>query len=128
MHRFANPGRFLRLAERVLPWCVGVSAVSIAVGLYLALFVAPADYQQSESVRIMYVHVPSAWMALFVYTDIAVATPVPVTAGRARYGFLIPNDATLVGAEFFNQGFIPAPLANRLGVVATQGGRGRIAQ
>ena len=46
----------------------------IAVGLYLALFVAPPDYQQGESVRIMFVHVPSAWMALFVYTGMAAAS------------------------------------------------------
>jgi len=74
MHRFANPGRFIRFANALLPWCAGLTAVLIAVGLYLALFVAPADYQQGESVRIMYVHVPSAWMALFVYTGMAAAS------------------------------------------------------
>ncbi len=76
MHRFANPGRFLRVANALLPWCAGLAAVSIALGLYLALFVAPPDYQQGESVRIMYVHVPSAWMALFIYTAIAGASAV----------------------------------------------------
>jgi heme exporter protein C len=99
MHRFANPGRFLRLAERVLPWCVGVSAVSIAVGLYLALFVAPADYQQSESVRIMYVHVPSAWMALFVYTNIAVASAVALI-WRHPLADLAAKASSPVGAGF----------------------------
>ncbi|MEE8507090.1 MAG: heme ABC transporter permease [Kiloniellales bacterium] len=76
MHRFANPGRFMRLANAVLPWSAGLAAVLIALGLYLALFVAPPDYQQGESVRIMYVHVPSAWMALFIYTAIAGASAV----------------------------------------------------
>jgi heme exporter protein C len=76
LHRFANPGRFLRLADRLLPWTGGLAALAIGLGLYLALFVAPPDYQQGESVRIMYVHVPSAWMALFVYTCIAVASAV----------------------------------------------------
>ena len=76
MHRFANPGRFLRLAKVLLPWCAGATLLSLAAGLYLGLFVAPPDYQQGESVRIMYVHVPSAWMAMFVYTTIAIASAV----------------------------------------------------
>ncbi len=74
MHRFANPGRFLRIAAVVQPIAVAVLAVSLVAGLYLALFGSPADYQQGQSVRIMYVHVPSAWMAMFVYTVMAVAS------------------------------------------------------
>ncbi len=74
MHRFANPGRFMRLARPLVPWLARLCVVSLATGLYLGLFVAPPDYQQGESVRIMYVHVPAAWMALFVYTVIAVAS------------------------------------------------------
>jgi heme exporter protein C len=76
MHRFANPGRFLRIAAAVLPWTAGLALLLAAVGLYLALFASPSDYQQGETVRIMYVHVPAAWMALFVYTMIAVASAV----------------------------------------------------
>ena len=76
LHRFANPARFMRYSARLLPWCAGASAVMIAVGLYLALFVAPADYQQGEAVRIMYVHVPAAWMASFVYAVMAGASAV----------------------------------------------------
>ena len=74
LHRFANPNRFLRLSKAVFPWSTGLAAVTIAVGLWYAFFVSPADYQQGETVRIMYVHVPSAWMALFVYTMMAVAS------------------------------------------------------
>ncbi len=74
MHRFANPGHFMRLANRLLPWTGALTAICMTAGLYLALFVAPPDYQQGESVRIMYVHVPSAWMALFVYVSIAGAS------------------------------------------------------
>ncbi|MAG95512.1 MAG: heme ABC transporter permease [Alphaproteobacteria bacterium] len=74
--RFANPNRFMRLTGAILPWSTGLAALLLAVGLYLGLFVAPPDYQQGESVRIMFVHVPSAWMALFVYTMMAGASAV----------------------------------------------------
>ncbi len=73
LHRFANPGRFLRLADRVLPWLAPATAILLAAGLYLALVGSPPDYQQGETVRIMYVHVPSAWMAMFVYAMLAAA-------------------------------------------------------
>jgi len=67
MLRYANPTNFLRLAGRLIPWTAGLTAVLLAVGLYLTFFVAPADYQQGETVRIMYLHVPAAWLAMFAY-------------------------------------------------------------
>jgi heme exporter protein C len=76
MHRFANPARFLRLAGAVLPWSAGLTVVLFAAGLWFALFSSPPDYQQGETVRIMYVHVPSAWMAMFVYMNLAIASAV----------------------------------------------------
>ena len=76
MHRFANPNRFARLSRAVEPWLAGLTAVLLGAGLYTALFASPPDYQQGESVRIMYVHVPAAWMALFCYTNMAVAAAV----------------------------------------------------
>ncbi|MCH7956908.1 MAG: heme ABC transporter permease [Proteobacteria bacterium] len=74
MQRFANPNRFMRLSAAVVPWMAGATVIFGAAGLYLGLFQAPADYQQGESVRIMYVHVPAAWMALFCYTSMAAAS------------------------------------------------------
>lgn len=71
MHRFANPARFLRFATVAMPWFAAAAIVCIAAGLWFALVASPADYQQGETVRIMYVHVPSAWMALLVYTVVA---------------------------------------------------------
>ncbi len=69
----ANPTRFMRLAAVLTPWMGWATVLLAAVGLYLAFFVAPPDYQQGESVRIMYVHVPTSWMALFCYVSMAVA-------------------------------------------------------
>jgi len=74
MHRFANPTRFLRIANAILPWSAAVMVIALAVGLTYGLVLSPPDYQQGETVRIMYVHVPSSWMALFVYTAMAVAS------------------------------------------------------
>jgi heme exporter protein C len=76
MQRFANPGRFMRLSGRIMPWCGASATICLAVGFYLALFVAPPDYQQGEAVRIMFVHVPAAWMASFVYAFIALTSAV----------------------------------------------------
>ncbi len=76
LHRFANPTRFLKLAGIIQPWALAVFIISTTVGLYMAFFTAPADYQQGESARIMYVHVPAAWMAMFCYTVMAVASAV----------------------------------------------------
>ena len=74
IQRFANPNRFMRLSAAVVPWMAGATVIAGAAGLYLGLFQAPADYQQGESVRIMYVHVPAAWMALFCYSSMAAAS------------------------------------------------------
>ena len=70
-HRFANPRRFLRLADALMPWLGGLTALGFATGLYLALWASPPDYQQGETVRIMYVHVPAAWMSMLVYVVVA---------------------------------------------------------
>lgn len=69
----ANPTRFLAFSAGVLPWLAAATASLFALGLYLGLLVAPADYQQGDSVRIMYVHVPAAIMAMACYTLMAVA-------------------------------------------------------
>ena len=99
MHRFANPGRFVRLADKILPWSGALAAVLLGAGLYLSLFASPADYQQGESVRIMYVHVPAAWMALFVYTVIAAASASSLI-WRHPLADLVARASAPVGAGF----------------------------
>ncbi|HEY1735713.1 MAG TPA: heme ABC transporter permease [Methylovirgula sp.] len=68
----ANPSDFLRLAKPTIPALAAVTAILLAVGLYLS-FLAPPDYQQGESVKIMFLHVPSAWLAMFIYVVITAA-------------------------------------------------------
>ncbi len=99
LHRFANPNRFMRLSGAVLPWAVAVAAVSFPVGLYLALIASPPDYRHGETVRIMYVHVPAAWMALFVYTVMAAASAVALI-WRHPLADLAAKSCAPVGAGF----------------------------
>ncbi len=74
LHRFANPGRFMRLSGAVLPW-FAVLAVSLsATGLVWGLVFAPRDWQQGDTVRIMFIHVPAAWLAMGAYLGLAVAS------------------------------------------------------
>ena len=68
----ANPTRFLALADRLLPWLAGLTALFFAVGLWLS-FATEGDYQQGETVRIMYVHVPAAWLSMMCYSVMALA-------------------------------------------------------
>lgn len=69
----ANPTRFLALADRIVPWLAGLSALLLAVGLYMS-FAAPEDYQQGSTVRIMYIHVPFAWIAMMCYSLMALSS------------------------------------------------------
>ena len=64
----------MRIAEPILPWTSMGALAAILLALYFGIFDSPADYQQGETVRIMYVHVPAAWMALFTYTVMAIAS------------------------------------------------------
>ncbi|MGH6620314.1 MAG: heme ABC transporter permease [Alphaproteobacteria bacterium] len=99
MHRFANPSRFLRAANAVLPWCAGLTVLLLAAGLYFALLGSPPDYQQGETVRIMYIHVPSAWMALFVYGCMAAASAAALI-WRHPLADLVAKSAAPIGAGF----------------------------
>ncbi|MGE0747891.1 MAG: heme ABC transporter permease [Rhodospirillales bacterium] len=99
MHRFASPARFERLSAAAFPWCAGIAAVLLLAGLYLALFDSPPDYQQGETVRIMYVHVPAAWMALFAYSTVAGASAMGLI-WKNPLAFIVALAAAPVGACF----------------------------
>ncbi|WP_408904404.1 heme ABC transporter permease [Neoroseomonas soli] len=72
LHRFANPGRFLRATGRLMPLLWGAALIVLGAGLLWGLVLSPADWQQGETVRIMYVHVPMAWLAMGGYTGLAI--------------------------------------------------------
>lgn len=79
MHRFANPTVFMSYSGKLLPWIAAVSGLLLGFGLYLAFLGTPPDYQMGETVRIMYIHVPSAWLAMMAYSVVALSS----------FGFLV---------------------------------------
>ncbi len=99
MHRFANPTRFMRVANAILPWCAVLTVLFLAVGLYLGLVRSPADYQQGDTVRIMYIHVPSAYMAMFVYAAMAVSSAMALI-WKHPLADMIARASAPIGAGF----------------------------
>ena len=69
--RYAAPQHFYRLSGKLLPWLWGLAAVLAVAGLYVGLLVAPTDFQQGDSYRIIFIHVPAAWMSMFIYMVMA---------------------------------------------------------
>ena len=69
--KFSSPTTFYTLAGRIIPWVSAVAVILILVGLYMSFFVAPTDYKQGEGYRIIFVHVPAAWMSMFIYVIMA---------------------------------------------------------
>lgn len=74
LHVFANPNRFMKITDRIFPVSFITMLLLFGLGLYWGLFVAPPDYQQGETARIMYVHVPAAWMSLGIYSFMTAAS------------------------------------------------------
>jgi heme exporter protein C len=99
LHRFANPGRFLRIAGRVQPWLTVSGLVITVAGLVWGLFYAPADWQQGDAVRIMYVHVPAAWLASAGYTGLALCSVASII-WRHPLADLAAKEISPVGAGF----------------------------
>jgi heme exporter protein C len=98
-HQYASPKVFYDFAGRLIPWLAAVTAVLFAVGVYHGLFVAPPDYQQGESVRIMFVHVPAAWMSMFIYVIMATAGAIGLI-WNMRLADMAATAAAPIGASF----------------------------
>jgi len=69
--KYASPATFYPLAGKLIPWFALSAAGFTFAGLYLSFFVAPTDFQQGESYRIIFIHVPAAWMSMFIYIVMA---------------------------------------------------------
>jgi heme exporter protein C len=99
MQKFANPTNFLKLANAALPFVWAITFILFAIGLYGALVTAPPDYQQGETVRIMFVHVPAAWLAMMIYSIMALASAIAIIF-RHPLADIAAKTAAPIGAVF----------------------------
>ena len=99
LHSLASPARFNRIATRVLPWAWVLAAGLIGTGLVWALVFVPPDYQQGDTVRVMFIHVPSAWMAMFCYAVMA-ALSASFLIWKHQLADLAARAAAPIGACF----------------------------
>lgn len=111
MLRYANPTRFMQLSGPLLPWLGGAAALFLAVGLALG-FRAPPDYQQGETVRVMFIHVPAAWTAMMGYGLMAVASLVGLV-WRHPLADTAAKSAAPLGALFTALGLVTGSLWGR---------------
>ncbi|MEW5710038.1 MAG: heme ABC transporter permease [Pseudomonadota bacterium] len=97
--KYASPSTFYGLAGRLIPWFGAASALLFAVGLYLGFFVAPTDFQQGEVYRIIFLHVPAAWMSMFLYVVMAAYCALGLVF-NTRLSFMMARAIAPTGALF----------------------------
>src|SRR5688572_1309169 len=98
-HKLASPPYFYRLAGKLTPWFGWSALALILAGLIGGLMLAPADYQQRDAFRIVYVHAPSAWMSMFVYVLMAVSAAIGLI-WRIKLSHAIAASCAPLGASF----------------------------
>jgi heme exporter protein C len=98
-HQLASPPYFYGLAGRLVPWLAVATALLIAGGLFGGLVLAPPDYQQGDAFRIIFVHVPSAWMSMFIYVVMAVAGGI-FLIWNMKLADVIAGASAPIGASF----------------------------
>lgn len=99
IQRFSSPKHFYDMSGKLIPW-FAIPAILLGVyGTYLGLFVAPPDYQQGESYRIIYVHVPAAWMSMFIYVVMAITSAIGLI-WKIRLADMVASASAPIGASF----------------------------
>ena len=98
-HKMASPKYFYDISGRMIPWLGAAFVVVTLAGLYYGLVKAPPDYQQGDSYRIMFVHVPAAWMSMFIYMVMAIAGAIGLV-WHIKLAEVISISSATVGAAF----------------------------
>ena len=98
-YKYASPGNLYRLAGRLVPWFAVPAGVLFVTGLYLGLFVAPTDFQQGDAYRVLFVHVPAAWMGMLLYVVLAFYAAVGWIF-NARVSSMMASSLSITGAMF----------------------------
>jgi heme exporter protein C len=96
---YMNPTRFMALTDKLLPWLAAAAIALLGVGLFAAFFLVPPDYQQGETVRIMYIHVPAAWLGMLAYIVMSSAS-LGVLVWRHPLADAAQKTAAPLGAVF----------------------------
>ena len=109
INALANPLRFMNFSARALPWFGWLAAILLVVGFVWGLFFAPPDYQQGDTVRIMFVHVPSAWLSMFAYSVVAGSSIVGLI-WRHSLADVAAKSAAPLGAAFTFLGLVTGAL------------------
>ena len=99
LHKLASPPHFYGLAARMIPWFGGIALLLIAYGTYAGLFTAPPDYQQGDAFRIIYVHVPAAYLSMLAYVVMAVSAGIGLI-WRIKLAHAVAAGAAPLGAWF----------------------------
>jgi len=99
LHKLASPKYFYDISGKLIPWLGGLTALTLLGGLYFGLVKAPPDYQQGESYRIMFVHVPAAWMSMFIYMLMAVWSGINLI-WNIKLADVMAGSSAALGASF----------------------------
>ena len=99
LHKLASPRYFYAISGKFIPWLGWLTAVTLLTGLYFGLVKAPPDYQQGDSYRIMFIHVPAAWMSMFIYMLMALWSGINLIWNIKLADVMTVSSATL-GASF----------------------------
>ena len=99
LYHYASPANFYQLAGRLIPWFAWGAGLLTLWGLYIAFFLAPTDFQQSEAYRIIFIHVPAAWMSMFIYMVMAFWGAIGL-AFNTRLSFMMARALAPTGAMF----------------------------
>jgi heme exporter protein C len=98
-YKYASPARFYPLADKLIPWFAAVALILLIVGIYDAFFVAPTDFQQGDAYRILFIHVPAAWMGMFLYVLMAIYAAIGWTL-NLRLSSMMASSLSITGAVF----------------------------
>ena len=96
-YKYSSPATFYGLAGKMIPWFYGAAALLCVAGLYIGLFLAPTDFQQSDAYRIIFIHVPASWMSMFIYVVMAFWAALGL-AFNTRLSFMMASALAPTGA------------------------------
>ncbi|MGI8837797.1 MAG: heme ABC transporter permease CcmC [Pyrinomonadaceae bacterium] len=99
LYKYASPTAFYPLAGKMIPWFAIPAALLFIAGLYVGFFIAPTDFQQGDAYRIMFIHVPAAWLGMLLYVLMAFYAAIG-WAFNARLASMMASSISLTGALF----------------------------